>query len=252
MQQWATSLVAGDLPHLYRLLMKVEAHTTVLQTSPLLLREGRLGLNLQVAGTLPALEGMEQPWTEGTPVLATARQLLPLGRNMLLMGILNLTPDSFSDGGRYVTVDTAHAQALLLVQQGAHVLDIGAESTRPGATPASLEAELERLLPVLARLRTDARFAHIPISVDTFKPEVARAALASGADIINDVSGGLAASVSRQVPYILMHSRGTPRTMGSMTEYPEGVTAGVVKELKDRLASLLRLQCSAGPRSRLC
>ena len=124
--------MAGDLPYLYRLLTKVEIHTIVQQTSPLLLREGRLGLNLQLAGTLPALEGMELPWTEGTPVLATARQLLPLGRNMLLMGILDLTPDSFSNGSRYVTVDTTHAQALLLVQQGAHVLDTGRKAHDQG------------------------------------------------------------------------------------------------------------------------
>jgi len=96
---------------------------------------------------------MEQPWTEGTPVLAIARQLLPLGRNTLLMGILRIAFQTEA-------VDTAQAQALLLVHQGAHVLDIGAESTQPRATPVSLEVELERLLPVLAHLRTDPRFAH--------------------------------------------------------------------------------------------
>ena len=238
MLKWTTSLVANDLGHLYRLLAAVETHSTILRTSQLLLRNGQLGLNLHLARPLPTLEGIEEPWTEGTPVLATACKLLPLSDNTLLMGVLNITPDSFSDGGSYVTVDTAHNRALLMIQQGAKIVDIGAESTRPGADPVSLETELERLLPVLTRLRADPRFAHISISIDTYKPEVAQAALISGADIINDVSCGLAASACKQAPYILMHSRGNSRTMTSLTEYPEGVVPGVVKELRNRLASL--------------
>jgi dihydropteroate synthase len=141
---------------------------------------------------------------------------LELGRRTLIMGVVNVTPDSFSDGGRYLDPDRAAAHALALERAGADVIDIGAESTRPGAQPVSVAVELERLLPVLQRLRGRLR---VPISVDTQKSEVAARALAAGAELINDVSGlradaDMAAVVRRHnAGLILMHMRGTPRTM---------------------------------------
>jgi dihydropteroate synthase len=141
---------------------------------------------------------------------------LILGERTLIMGILNITPDSFSDGGAYLDSETAIARALQLEQDGADILDIGGESTRPGATPVHAEEELRRILPVIQVLRGKLR---IPISVDTRRADVAEAALEAGAEIINDVSGlrmdprlGEVARRSRS-PLILMHMRGTPKTM---------------------------------------
>ncbi len=143
----------------------------------------------------------------GTPVL---------GERTLVMGVLNVTPDSFSDGGLYTGRDRAVARALELERAGADILDVGGESTRPGSEGVSLEEELERVLPVLERLRGRIR---IPISIDTQKAAVAEAAVAAGAEIVNDISGlrsdPAVAQVARQqgLPIILMHIRGTPRTM---------------------------------------
>jgi dihydropteroate synthase len=148
--------------------------------------------------------------------LKLGNRSLPLGKRTLLMGVLNLTPDSFSDGGRFFTPACAVEHALRMQSAGADLLDVGAESTRPGSQGVSAEEELARLLPVLAALKGKLR---IPISVDTRKAAVAEAALAAGAEIINDVSGlrsgarlAEIAAVAR-APLILMHSRGTPRTM---------------------------------------
>ena len=141
---------------------------------------------------------------------------LALGERTLVMGILNVTPDSFSDGGRFFDAGAAVARALEMERQGADILDIGGESTRPGSEGVSAEEELRRVLPVLNALRRKLR---IPISVDTQKATVAEAAVAAGAEIINDVSALRAdpslADVARRhrVPIILMHMRGTPRTM---------------------------------------
>src|SRR5436305_1325452 len=111
---------------------------------------------------------------------------LALGDRTVVMGVLNVTPDSFSDGGEYADPDRAYARALALEEQGADILDIGAESTRPGARPVTASEELQRLVPVLKRLRDKLT---IPISVDTYKSEVAERALELGAEIINDPSG---------------------------------------------------------------
>jgi len=119
-------------------------------------------------------------------VFSGARFALPLGERTYICGIVNVTPDSFSDGGRFLQQDAAVAQALQLEEQGAHLLDIGGQSTRPGHTPVSEEEELARVIPVLRALRPRTG---LPISVDTDKPAVARAALAEGADIINDIGG---------------------------------------------------------------
>ncbi|MFA4944132.1 MAG: dihydropteroate synthase [Lentisphaeria bacterium] len=149
---------------------------------------------------------------------------LALGRRVLLMGIVNVTPDSFSDGGRCATAPAAVAQALRLAAEGAEILDLGGESTRPGAAPVAAAAELARVLPVLRELRprTDCL-----LSVDTWKAEVARAAVAEGADIINDISGlqrdpaMLEVLRSSRVGCVLMHLRGTPQTMQTLTDYAD-------------------------------
>ena len=141
---------------------------------------------------------------------------LVLGEHTLLMGILNVTPDSFSDGGRYLDADAAAAHALEMERAGAHLLDIGGESTRPGSMGISTEEEIRRVVPVLEKLR--GRIA-IPISVDTAKSEVAAAAADAGAEIVNDVTAlrsdpALAAvAARRRLPLILMHMRGQPRIM---------------------------------------
>jgi dihydropteroate synthase len=141
---------------------------------------------------------------------------LTLGKRTLLMGVLNITPDSFSDGGKFLTVDRAVAHALSLEKDGADILDVGAESTRPGSTGISVVEELRRLLPVLQALRGKLR---IPISIDTRKASVAEIAVGAGAEIINDVSGlkhdPRLAEVAALggVLLILMHMRGEPRNM---------------------------------------
>ena len=141
---------------------------------------------------------------------------LVLGQRTLIMGVLNVTPDSFSDGGLFENADAAVERALEIEREGADILDIGGESTRPGSESVSAEEELRRILPVLERLRGRIR---IPISVDTSKSGVAEAAIEAGAEIVNDVTGlrndPRIAEVARRrkLPLILMHMRGEPRTM---------------------------------------
>lgn len=143
-------------------------------------------------------------------------QTLVLGQSTLVMGVLNVTPDSFSDGGKFFDAQRAIEHAVRMEKAGANLLDIGAESTRPGAEGISAAEELKRLLPVLDGLR---RLLRIPISIDTQKAEVAEVALQAGAQIINDISGlrsdpRIAELAARsRVPLILMHMRGEPRTM---------------------------------------
>lgn len=138
----------------------------------------------------------------------------------LLMGIVNVTPDSFSDGHQYLAADRAIEHARNLVAQGADILDIGGESTRPGADPVPLETELERLLPVIEGLRD----LDVPISIDTLKPEVMRAVLDAGADIINDITGFRSAAAREAVAQsrcglCIMHMKGEPRTMQNNPVY---------------------------------
>ena len=141
---------------------------------------------------------------------------MPIGERTLIMGILNVTPDSFSDGGQFVTLDTALAHAEQMIAEGADVIDVGGESTRPGGEPISVEQEIERVVPVISAL---AQRSDVPISVDTTKSEVARAALDAGAAIVNDISAlrfdfYVADAVARAgAGLVLMHSRGTPATM---------------------------------------
>jgi dihydropteroate synthase len=141
---------------------------------------------------------------------------LSLGERTLIMGVLNVTPDSFSDGGLFLDASAAAARALEIERAGADILDIGGESTRPGAEPVSAQVELQRILPVLEKLHGRLK---IPISVDTSKAEVAEAAAAAGAQILNDVTAlrrdPRLAEVARRrkLPLVLMHMRGEPRTM---------------------------------------
>jgi len=170
-----------------------------------------------------------------------SRKLL-LGDRTLVMGVLNVTPDSFSDGGLYFQSDAAIARALEIEQQGADILDIGAESTRPGSQGISPEEELRRLLPVLEALRGRLK---IPISIDTSKSAVAEAAAAAGAQILNDVTALRTdlriAEVARRhrLPLILMHMRGEPRTMQKLP-FARNVLRDVSTGLRRAAAAAVR------------
>ncbi|MGI8782932.1 MAG: dihydropteroate synthase [Acidobacteriota bacterium] len=149
---------------------------------------------------------------------------LELGRRTLLFAVINVTPDSFYDGGRYDSPGAGVEHALRLVEQGADVLDIGGESSRPGAQSVSAQVEIDRVLPVVEGIR---RHSDIPLSIDTTKLEVARACLAAGADLINDISAfrfepELAVEIATTgAAVILMHSRGTPHTMQQLPPSPD-------------------------------
>jgi dihydropteroate synthase len=160
------------------------------------------------------------------------------GPGPFLMGVVNATPDSFSDGGRFLAPDAAVERALELEREGADLVDLGGESTRPGAPPVPADEELRRVVPVVERLRA-MRF-RLPISVDTSKGAVARAALAAGADLVNDVTAlsdpDLAAAVAAAgAPVVLMHMRGTPADMTSHAVYGD-VVRDVSAELEVALA----------------
>ncbi|HEX4899596.1 MAG TPA: dihydropteroate synthase, partial [Pyrinomonadaceae bacterium] len=164
---------------------------------------------------------------------------LPIGKRTLVMGILNVTPDSFSDGSQFSSLDQALAHAEKMITEGADVIDVGGESTRPGAVPVTAEEEIERVVPVIAALanRTD-----IPISIDTTKALVARAALAAGAAIVNDISAlrfdfHIADEVAQAgAGLVLMHSRGTPITMHRLPP-----VADIMKEVISSLSSSITM-----------
>ena len=170
-----------------------------------------------------------------TPTLECNGRILKLSVPRV-MGIVNVTPDSFSDGGAHDTLEAAVAHGLALVEEGADILDVGGESTRPGADDVSVEEELRRVVPVIARL---VEQAPVPISVDTSKPEVMRAAVAAGAGMINDVyalrrEGALDAAAELGVPVILMHMLGEPRSMQDDPHYDD-VVADVHRFLAERI-----------------
>lgn len=170
-----------------------------------------------------------------------------LNRRGWIMGVLNVTPDSFSDGGRYFNHDAAVMHARSMLAQGADVIDVGGESTRPGSLPVTAAEEKSRVLPVISEL---ARENGVLISIDTSKAEVARAALDAGARIVNDVSGGRADPAmwpllrERQAGYIVMHMQGTPRTMQHAPVYHD-----VVSEVADffRQRYACALTCGIDP-----
>lgn len=171
----------------------------------------------------------------------TSPQLDCAGRVLKLdvprvMGIINATPDSFSDGGEHASVEAAIAHGLALAGEGADILDVGGESTRPGAEDVPLEEELRRVIPVIQAL---ARQVSIPISIDTSKPEVMRAAVEAGAGMINDVfglrrEGALDAAAALGVPVVLMHMQGEPRTMQANPDYDD-VVGEVHRFLAERI-----------------
>ncbi len=160
----------------------------------------------------------------------------------LVMGIVNVTPDSFSDGGRHLLRDTAISHAHQLISEGADILDIGGESTRPGAQAVSVQEELDRVLPVIEGLRD----VGVPLSVDTFKAEVMRAAIAAGASMVNDINAlqqpeALAAVVASNAAVCLMHKQGQPQTMQIEPEYQD-----VLHEIMDFLRSRVAIVEAAG------
>lgn len=160
---------------------------------------------------------------------------LELHKRTYIMGILNRTPDSFSDGGRFISEEGAVSHGLRMASEGADIIDVGGESTRPGSAPVSAQEEIDRVMPVIKRLRG---LVDIPISVDTSKAEVAREALNNGASMVNDITGlrgdskmaGLVAE--RGVPIVVMHMKGTPRTMQLKPRYGDliGEIIGSLKE----------------------
>ena len=165
-----------------------------------------------------------------------------LGSRTLVMGVLNVTPDSFSDAGRYLDPDIAYARALEIQEQGADILDIGGESTRPGSRRISAREELDRIAPVLKRLKNKLA---IPISIDTYKAEVAERALELGAEIINDVSGltfdpALAEVINRRdAGLVLMHIRGAPETWAQLAPLPD-VMGVITRDLEAALGHARR------------
>ncbi len=176
-------------------------------------------------------------------MLFRARQFeFQFPRPALIMGVVNVTPDSFSDGGKFLDPNRAVARGLELVAQGADLLDIGGESTRPGATPVNEAEELRRVLPVIEQL---AARVNVPLSIDTMKPAVARAALAAGASIVNDVAanrtdeamGRLVAGAG--AGYVLMHMQGTPQIMQANPTYTDvvGEVEAFFVERMERLAA---------------
>lgn len=181
--------------------------------------------------------GFPRPWT-------IRDRTFVWGQRTYIMGILNVTPDSFSDGGQFNSPNRALQQARHLVQNGSDILDVGGQSTRPGAESVSLDVELQRVIPAIKAIRSDSQPAvcTAPISIDTTRAEVAQAAVEAGADMVNDISAGtfdvgmFEAVAALGVPIFLMHIRGTPVTMQQQTDY-EDVVAEIIRFLADRVSA---------------
>lgn len=189
---------------------------------------------------------MQHTTHSSTLVYTFGSQVYDFSKRTYLMGVLNVTPDSFSDGGRYYGVEQAIRRAMEMVDEGADVIDIGGESTRPGSEPIPLDEELHRVLPVIENL---AKRTSVPISVDTYKSEVASRALDAGAVIVNDISGlhfdrRLAEVVAQhRASIVLMHIRGTPKTMQQDPEYDD-----LIEEICNYLSDGVRIAESNGIR----
>lgn len=170
--------------------------------------------------------------------------LSDLGKRTLIMGILNVTPDSFSDGGQFFSLESALAHARQLIREGADIVDIGGESSRPGAQPVAFEEELHRVVPVICAIRKESA---VPISVDTYKASVAEAALDAGANIVNDISAlrfdprMVTVVAHARAPVVLMHMLGDPQTMQQNPVYRD-----VVHEIKEFLAERIAFAVTHG------
>lgn len=162
------------------------------------------------------LEGVLKNYKKNEWLLPFPRHPIKLGSKPLIMGILNVTPDSFYDGGRYTTVDSAVAQVEKMVEEGVDIIDVGGESTRPGSEMISVDEELRRVLPVIKEL---VKRVDVPISIDTYKAEVARLAIEEGVEMVNDISAlrfdekMIEVVKEKKVPIVLMHMKGTPKDM---------------------------------------
>jgi dihydropteroate synthase len=170
-------------------------------------------------------------------LLDWCREPLQPGRKPLIMGVLNVTPDSFSDGGSYHVLENAQKHALKMIEQGADIIDIGGESTKPGVKLVSLEEELSRLLPIIKFFKNES---DICISIDTNKPEVMQAAVEAGAGMINDIfalqkEGALEIAAKLEVPICLMHMQGIPENMQNNPNYPQGIMSHMVQFFRERL-----------------
>jgi dihydropteroate synthase len=195
-------------------------------------------------GTPQSIQSSRARAEAGQFVLSIGGRTFDLSRRTLVMGILNVTPDSFSDGGRYLGPDEAIDRALRMAEEGSDIIDIGGESSRPGADPVPEEEEIRRVVGVVEAVR---RKTDIPLSVDTYKAAVARRAVEAGASMINDISAltfdrdmaGLAARLS--VPVVLMHIKGTPRDMQKDPRYTD-----LIGEIRDFLGAAIRRATEAG------
>jgi dihydropteroate synthase len=191
-----------------------------------------------------SLKQAELATIRGVSMILTNSGKIDLAGRTALMGILNVTPDSFYDGGRRLDPGKAVAHGIQLAEEGADVIDIGGESTRPGAKSVSAEEEMERVLPVVRGLR---RSVAVPLSIDTYKAQVARAALDEGADIVNDISAlrfdpdMVSLIAAARVPVVLMHMQGIPRTMQEQPRYQN-----VIEEVKEFLAARACFAVEAG------
>lgn len=174
------------------------------------------------------------------PVYKIRNYEFDFNRNFYLMAVLNITPDSFSDGGKYINTESAVKRAKEMIDEGADIIDIGGESTRPGAQSVDEEEELRRVIPVISRIR---EFSDIPISVDTYKSKVARDAIMSGADIVNDISGlkfdDKMISVVKEfdVPVVVMHIKGTPKDMQKNPQYSD-LMREILEYFEERMKTL--------------
>ena len=182
----------------------------------------------------------ERIWRVGERVFNVSRE-------GLIMGVLNITPNSFSDGGKFFALQNAIEHGLRMAAEGAHIIDVGGESTRPGAEPVAAEEELRRVIPVIEKLR--ARI-DVPISIDTSKSDVARAAIQAGASIVNDVTGGRADKAmlpliaETKSAFIIMHMQGTPQTMQIQPRYLD-VIAEVADFFRQQYARAI--ECGSDP-----
>ncbi|MBE9030962.1 dihydropteroate synthase [filamentous cyanobacterium LEGE 11480] len=185
-----------------------------------------------------------QPWKLGNTTFNW-------GERTYLMGVLNVTPDSFSDGGEFNSLNNAIIQAVTMVNAGVDIIDIGGESTRPGSAAVEQMEELHRVVPAIVAIRQHPEIRHIPISIDTTKAAVARAAVAAGADVINDISGAtfdpemLATIAKLRVPAILMHIRGNPKNMQQLTDYDD-LLGEIIGFLQARIDAAVAAGCDRG------